>query len=282
MASIFQRGKRKTWFIKYYANGRQVYHSLKTTNARVAQQALRMVEGDEARGDLLAPSKIPLPEFLEDFCRFLGTIRTKKSLSADISSVRVFFGPICPSLELGSNVNRRLRTSGPKRIPDLMAHLHVKARFLEEITAGRIEDLLARRVREDGISAKTANRTREILHRMFAFAIKKWHYVSPDRRTPNPAAASHRPSDGCADGQHDGSRASRRAALRLYGPRPGSPEILPNPLCFRRLTVENDAIIRTLNRDSRTRAPARRRTLRKRRKMAMGLPIYGVQEHQND
>ena len=40
--------------------------------------------------------------------------------------------------------------------------------------------------------------------------------------------------------------------------------------------------MRILGRDSTTRAPARPRTLRKGRKMAMGLPIYGAQEHQND
>ena len=29
MASIFQRGKQGIWWIKYYVNGRQVYHSLR-------------------------------------------------------------------------------------------------------------------------------------------------------------------------------------------------------------------------------------------------------------
>jgi len=47
-------------------------------------------------------------------------------------------------------------------------------------------------------------------------------------------------------------------------------------------TAENGGIMRTSGRDSRTRAPARRRTLRKRRKMATRPPLYDVQERQND
>jgi len=68
VASLFQRGKRGTWWIKYYADGRQVYRSLKTTDTRAAKQVKRQIEGEEAKGELRAPSKIPLPEFLQDFC----------------------------------------------------------------------------------------------------------------------------------------------------------------------------------------------------------------------
>ena len=79
MASIFQRKKGGAWWIKYYANGRQVYYSLGTKDARVAKRVKRQIEGEEAKGELLAPSKTPLPAFLEDFCKFLSTIRTRKS-----------------------------------------------------------------------------------------------------------------------------------------------------------------------------------------------------------
>jgi hypothetical protein len=96
MASIFRRGKQGIWCIKYYVNGRQAYYSLNTTDARIAKKMKRQIEGEEAKGELLAPSKTPLPVFLEDFCRFLATIRTPKSYSADISVLRVFFGPYMP------------------------------------------------------------------------------------------------------------------------------------------------------------------------------------------
>ena len=123
MASIFQRGKKKRWWVKYYANGRQVYYSLKTTNARVALRIKREIEGEEAKGELLAPSKTPLPAFLEDFCRYLSTMRTRKSYSADMSVLRVFFGPICPSLQLGTRVNRQWRSEDSPLSVDPRAEL---------------------------------------------------------------------------------------------------------------------------------------------------------------
>ena len=107
MASIFQRGKRRTWWIKYYVDGKQVYRSLKTTIAREAERIKRLIEGQEASGDLVAPSRIPLPEFLEEFCRFLSTIRTPKSYKNDCSVLRIAFGPACEALKPGSCVNRR-------------------------------------------------------------------------------------------------------------------------------------------------------------------------------
>jgi len=60
------------------------------------------------------------------------------------------------------------------------------------VTAEMIETFIAQRIRRDKISPKTANRQREILHRMFEYAIKKWRFVSYDRRYPNPAAAVER------------------------------------------------------------------------------------------
>ncbi|MBN2456543.1 MAG: hypothetical protein JXB29_08445 [Sedimentisphaerales bacterium] len=188
MASIFQRGKGRIWWIKYYVNGRQVYYSLGTKDGRVVKRTKRQIEGEEAKGELIAPSKIPLPAFLEDFCQFLRTIRTRKSYSADISVLRIFFGPICPSLEMGTCVNKRWRSSYSRRLNDTMQHLHVMADTLEEITAARIESFLSQRIREDNIAPKTANRYREVLHRMFNFAIKNWNFVPVDRRNMNPAA----------------------------------------------------------------------------------------------
>ncbi|MBM4045056.1 MAG: hypothetical protein FJ279_08080 [Planctomycetes bacterium] len=193
MASIFQRGKRGIWWIKYYVNGRQVYHSLGTIDPRVARRIKRQIEGEEAKGELLAPSKTPLPAFLEDFCGFLSTIRTRKSYLADTSVLRIFFGPICPSLELGTCVNKRWRkTNALKRLEDTMTAFHVKAELLEDVTTGMIEDFITRRVQKHGIAPKTANRYREMLHRMFGYAAKNWNYIAPDRRHPNPAALVER------------------------------------------------------------------------------------------
>jgi len=79
-----------------------------------------------------------------------------------------------------------------KRLPDLMTHRHIRAKQLEDVTGAMIEDFITTRMCEDGISPKTANRTREVLHKLFNYAIKKWNFVAPDRRHPNPAALVQR------------------------------------------------------------------------------------------
>ncbi len=184
MASLYQRGKKGTWWIKYYVRGRPAFKSLKTTNARAAESVLKQIEGEHASSSLVAPSKTPLPEFLEDFCQFLKTIRTRKSYVNDYSVLRVFFGPICPALQLGSRVNRRWRHGEARPIKDTKADIHVKAEFLEEITGGLIETFVTKRITDEKISPKTVNRCREVLHRMFTYAAKNWNFVSPDRRHP--------------------------------------------------------------------------------------------------
>jgi integrase len=73
-----------------------------------------------------------------------------------------------------------------------MREFHVNAKYLEEVTPALIEGFITRRILESGISPKTGNRYREILHVMFNYAIRTRNFVSPDRRHPNPAAAVQR------------------------------------------------------------------------------------------
>jgi len=192
VAFLYQRGKRGIWWVKYYVRGRPVFKSLKTTNARAAERVLKQIEGDQASGCLVAPSKTPLPEFLQDFCEFLKTIRTRKSYVNDYSVLRVFFGPICPAQQLGTRVNRRWRHVEARPIKDTKADIHVKAEYLEEITGGMIETFITKRITNEKLKPKTVNRCREVLHRMFNYAAKNWNFVSPDRRHPNPAAIVQR------------------------------------------------------------------------------------------
>ena len=156
MAAIFQRGKKGTWWIKYYVTGQQVYHSVHTTNSRAAERIKKQIEGDEAKGELLAPSRTPLPELLEDYCQFMATFRTPKSCSADVSILRIVFGPITPALELGSHVNRRFRTDGARCARDTLVPRHIRAKHVEDVTGGMLEDFITTRIREDGISATGA------------------------------------------------------------------------------------------------------------------------------
>jgi len=64
----------------------------------------------------------------------------------------------------------------------------VRIGLLEELSSEMISQFITRRVQADGISARTANRFREVLHRMFAYAIKEKGYTGPDGAKSNPVA----------------------------------------------------------------------------------------------
>ncbi len=60
MACIFKRGKQGIWWIKYYAHGRQVYHSLKTKDARMAKRIKQQIEGEKAKEELAILQNVTL------------------------------------------------------------------------------------------------------------------------------------------------------------------------------------------------------------------------------
>jgi integrase len=55
-----------------------------------------------------------------------------------------------------------------------------------------ISGFIRERIIEDGIAAKTANRIREVLHRMFSYASEHFGYVCPDVRYRNPVKGVRR------------------------------------------------------------------------------------------
>jgi integrase len=188
MASIYRRGK--VWWVKFHLKGVRIQQSLNTTHERVAQARKSQIEYRLATGTLVMPSETPIRDFLEGFCQYLKSTRTRKSYKNDISYLRIFFGPICRSLEPGNTCNRRkvLRTDHPK-VQEACRNEHVRVGLLEEVTGEMISQFITRRIQTEGISPRTANRFREVLHRMFAHAIKERSYTGPDGAKSNPVAA---------------------------------------------------------------------------------------------
>lgn len=192
MECTLQRRSEGVQRINCSAGEGQVFHSPRSRNERAAIAAKQCVETKDTMSQRMALSLTPLPEFLEDFCRYLSARRTRKSYSAERSALRVFFGPICPALQLRTPANARCRNDKTRCIDDRMLMFHVRVRFLEDVTPALIEDFITRRILESGIAPKTANRYREILHVMFNYAIRTRKFVSPDSRYPNPVAAVQR------------------------------------------------------------------------------------------
>jgi integrase len=89
-------------------------------------------------------------------------------------------------------VNHWHKPTKPIKVEDRFAGRHIKVNVLEELTAGIIEAHITQRIKREGIAPKTANRIREVLHAMFAYAIRQHGFRSPDRRFPNPVDAAPR------------------------------------------------------------------------------------------
>ncbi len=184
MASLYRRGE---WFwIAYYANGEHVQRALGTNDARIAKQKKKQIEYELSIGELQAASHLPIGTVLQQFCEHLQATRTFKSRKNDVSRLRVFFGPICEALELGI-AGGWSKTKTPKRPADRYADAHVKVELLEDVSPVTINQFIATRIRDDGWSPKTANSTRQVLHRLFVYATKHHGFRARDRRYPNPA-----------------------------------------------------------------------------------------------
>ncbi len=192
MASIYKRGH--IWWIHYLIGGKSVSKSLRTSNERVALEKKKRLEALEITGQLTKPSNTPVDDFLQAFCEFLWRTRTRKSAKNDISYLRMFFGPRCPALQPGSSVNHRFRVSGALvSTPTPRAYDRaVPVRHLEGLSTETISGYIRERIIEDHIAPKTANRIREVLHRMFTYAIEHHGYVCPDHRYRNPVEGVRR------------------------------------------------------------------------------------------
>jgi integrase len=186
MATIYKRGNN--WWISYCVGGKRRRESLETSDQRIAKQKLRKLEYKQTTGDLELPSTTPIGPFLQAFCEHLQTTRTHKSYRNELSYLRGIFGPACDELQLKSTVNHRFNSSKrPPQVKDRLAKRHLKLAVLEELTAGEIDGFITRRIRLDHIAPKTANRTREVLHVMFGYAIRQHGFRARDLRFPNPA-----------------------------------------------------------------------------------------------
>ena len=163
------------------------------TNWRVARDKKHKIEYELAIGDLDQASSLPLPTVLGAFCKHLQATRTYKSYKNDFSRLRTFFGPVCEALKPLPPGPRSGRTK-VKPWPDKYAHAHVKVKLLEDLSPELINRFLSARIEHDGWSSASCSRNlmRQVIHRLFSYAIKHYGFRSRDRRFPNPAAAVER------------------------------------------------------------------------------------------
>lgn len=172
MASLRKRGKK--YYASYYVGGKEHRQALETTSYQVAKERLRNLEASLARGTLDddLPTKTPLADIVAAYAAHIKNTKTKNSVAVDLWYVRSIFGPVCPLLEpTYKKEERRGRTV-------------LKTRYLEDIRTADIATFVSQKVQDDGIGPKTANRYREILMRLFSWAIDQRGVRVPGGNNP--------------------------------------------------------------------------------------------------
>ena len=171
MASLIKRGNR--YFVRLYVDGKRREIATKTSNKKLAVQIKKQYEYQNAVGVIESKTRTSLTLLLTKFLGHLEITHPRKSFANDRSRLRVLFGQIVPELV-------------KKRGADEQDTSILAASYAEQITPQLMNqrlDELARRV-----VAKTVNEYREILHRLFAFAVDYLGLIYPDRTCGNPVS----------------------------------------------------------------------------------------------
>lgn len=185
MASLKKRGK--TYYAQYYFGGQQKRISLSTDSLQIAKEKIRQIESALARGtDIPLPTRTPVADVVAAYVEYLYTVKTPRNAQRDVFYLRETFGPICPALKLK---NEKISERGKKR-PCRNRHAYVQVNHFEQITTADIAQHIAAQVRAKGLAPKTANRFREVLTRLFNWAMQQHGIRMPDN--VNPAAKVER------------------------------------------------------------------------------------------
>ena len=186
MASLKKIGKK--YYIQYYSKGKkQKREPTGTESLQVAKELLRQFESAQARGVANPlPTRTPLAEVVGKYVKHLYTVKRDGNAQKIVSYLRAIFGPICPGLAVK---NQKMSAKAVKRKARSEIPV-IEAVHFEDISTSDIASYIGNVVRSKGIKGKTANRYREILCRLY-----NWAMTQAGVRMPggiNPAAKVER------------------------------------------------------------------------------------------
>jgi integrase len=194
VASLIKRTWKNgpAWYIQYYVGNKQrrVHAS---DNYQIAKEKLRRFEAAHAAGnDLPLPTRTPVAEIVTAYVIHIRQIKTAKSAQTDIYYLRDLFGPICDELKINSRKpSLKAKKKPVKSGVDARTKAPViEADCMEAIRTADITTFISAQVARRGLAPKTANRYREILQRLFNWAMAQKNLRMPNDK--NPAAAVER------------------------------------------------------------------------------------------
>ncbi|MCX5771391.1 MAG: tyrosine-type recombinase/integrase [Candidatus Hydrogenedentes bacterium] len=126
------------------------------------------------------PLGTPLGRIVSKYIDCMKTRRTHHGFIADLSYLRGIFGPVCAELERKRTNARR----GKVKLGQELREPHIEATRLEEVTTSQIADFIRESVQRYGLQSKTANRYREVLHRLFSWAMDEGGVRMPGEVNP--------------------------------------------------------------------------------------------------
>jgi integrase len=182
MASLLKRGNK--FYVRVYVNGKPKDVSTKTSSLQLAKKFLQKIEYENATGQLAAATRTPLPKLLSDFVAHLKVKHRNKSFKNDVSRLRTIFGPLVGELELARKDELTGETEGKPDVPEDQKPPRLEAEYAEQISPPLINRYLDRRAASVG--PKTLNADREILYRLFTYAIEHHGLIYTDPRLKNP------------------------------------------------------------------------------------------------
>lgn len=188
MASLILR--ENTYYIQWYEGDKKRRRSLRTDSLQIAKEKQRQFESAQFAGhDCALPTRTPVGEIVAAYIENMKVRRHKRSWSKDLAYLRAAFGECCEALKVPEGRASRCREL---RCPDdRRKRLHpIGAACFEEISTAMISDMIAQHIRVKGISPTTANRYREVVCKVFNWAIKQQRVRMP--LDMNPAARVER------------------------------------------------------------------------------------------
>jgi integrase len=176
-----------TYYAQYYLGSRQKRVCLRTESLQVAKEKMRALESRLAQdGTTGLPTRTPIAEVLTAYVQHIRTVKTAKSAQTDAYYLREAFGPVCDALRITSRKvteasRKRCLTAEGKRERTVAP---IDAACFEQVTTAQVGDWIAAKVRSRGLQPKTANRYREIMHRLYQWAAEQRGLQLPGDRNP--------------------------------------------------------------------------------------------------
>ena len=180
-SSIKKRGK--IFYLRFSENGVRRRVSLHTDSLETAKERQREFDSARARGEQqVFPTKTLLAQAVAAYAAHMKATRTRHGYTVDLSYLRNALGPICDALEHQRHRNWARRDNADMRRRESV----IGVSYLEDITVAQISDFLREHVQRYGLHAKTANRYREVLCRLFSWSMEEGGVRMPG--DVNPAA----------------------------------------------------------------------------------------------